>query len=198
MLETSGAEAADVILDRFIEGLFRLLQDQHRTHVVEMDLTLAQAQALNLLNAAPLTTSKLAEALGISPPAVSQLTDRLSRKQLIERQAVHGDRRTVIVAVTEKGGRIIDGFRRRRNEIFAQTLTKLGDEERTEVLNALSKIAAVIQGNEVVGLLRVNAPPRLPADQLNRRTPPQAPEASKKVGHIPVSAPTRRMRIEWD
>jgi DNA-binding MarR family transcriptional regulator len=195
-MKTTGMEAAEVILDRFIEGLFRLMLDHHQAHVVEMDLTLVQAQALKLLRAAPLPTCKLAAALRISAPAVTQLTDRLGRKQLIERQAVETDRRTVIVAVTEKGGRVIDGFRRRRNEVFAATLSRLSEKDRMEVINALSKVAALLQGNEPVRDL--STPPEFRADRSDRRTAAEAPEASKEVGHAPVSLPTRRMRIEWD
>lgn len=175
---------AEVVLDRFIEGLFRLMLDHHQSQVGEMDLTIVQAQALKLLRAAPLPTSKLALALGISAPAVTQLTDRLGRKQLIERQTVKSDRRAVMVAVTDKGGRVIDGFRKRRNEIFADTLSRLSDEDRTEVIEALRKVTAVLQGHE--------------APQLDRRTPNEPAEASKSLERAPVSLPRRRIRIEWD
>src|SRR5213593_499352 len=99
-MKPSGIEAAADILDGFVEGLFRMMLDHHQSQIMEMDLTLVQAQALKLLRAAPIPTSKLAAALGISAPAVTQLTDRLSRKKLIERQAVKNDRRAVMVAVT--------------------------------------------------------------------------------------------------
>jgi len=195
---TTGMEAAEVILDGFIEGLFRLMLDDHQTHVVEMDLTLVQAQALKLLRAAPLPTSKLAEALGISAPAVTQLTDRLGRKRLIERQAVETDRRAVIVTVTEKGGRVIDGFRKRRNEVFAGTLSRLSDRDRREVIEALSKVAAVLHEHEPIRSEGLGAPATLREDQSVRRTAAEAPAASKRGGQAPVSLPTRRMRIEWD
>lgn len=191
-------EAAEVILDGFIEGLFRLMLDDHQTQVVEMDLTLVQAQALKLLRAAPLPTSKLAAALGISAPAVTQLTDRLGRKRLIERQAVETDRRSVIVAVTEKGGRVIDGFRKRRNEVFADTLSRLSDQDRREVIDALSKVVAVLGGHEPIRREGLGVPAALREDQSDRRTAAKAPAASKRGSQAPVSLPTRRMRIEWD
>jgi DNA-binding MarR family transcriptional regulator len=195
---TTGMEAAEVILDGFIEGLFRLMLDDHQTQVVEMDLTLVQAQALKLLRAAPLPTSKLAEALGISAPAVTQLTDRLGRKRLIERQAVKTDRRAVMVAVTEKGGRLIDGFRKRRNEVFADTLSRLSDADRREVIDALSKVVAVFGEHEPIRREGLGVPATLREDQSVRRTAAEAPAASKRGSQAPVSLPTRRMRIEWD
>lgn len=186
-----------VVLDRFIEGLFGLMLDQHQAQVVEVDLTLVQAQALKLLRASPLPTSKLAAALGISAPAVTQLTDRLSRKNLIERQTIETDRRAVIVAVTRKGGQVIDGFRNRRNEIFADTLSRLSDEDRTEVILALSKLVAVLHGREPLPSEGLSAA-AFRADQRERRTAIEPSAASKDVGRPPVSLPTRRMRIEWD
>ena len=197
-MKATGMETAEVILDEFIEGLFRLMLDDHQTQVVEMDLTLVQAQALKLLRAAPLPTSKLAAALGISAPAVTQLTDRLGRKRLIERQAVKTDRRAVMVAITEKGGRVIDGFRKRRNQVFADTLSRLSDEDRREVIDALSKVVAVLGGHELVQFDGLSAPAALRPDRSVRRTAAEAPEASKGRGQAPVSLPTRRMRIEWD
>ena len=179
------------VLDQFVEGLFRVMLDHHHARVSEMDLTLVQAQALRLLRAEPLPTSKLAVALGISPPAVTQLTDRLGRKRLIERRTVKNDRRAVIVAVTEKGERVVDGFRRRRNEVFADTLSRLSDDDLAEVVAALSKVAAVLRGSD--------APAPVRAAPRQERTAVATSEASKEGGTAPVSRPTiRRMRIEWD
>jgi DNA-binding MarR family transcriptional regulator len=194
----AGEEGVEVVLDGFVEGLFRLMLDHHQSQVVEMDLTLVQAQALKLLRTAPLPTSKLAAALGISAPAVTQLIDRLGRKRLIERHAVKTDRRAVMVAVTEKGGRVIDGFRKRRNEVFAETLSRLNDADRVEVIDALSKVVAVLHGYEPIPREGLSAPAGLQADQSVRRTAAEAPEASKRSGQVPVSLRAKRMRIEWD
>jgi len=191
-------ETVEEVLDEFIEGLFRLMLDHHQTQVVEMDLTAVQAQALKLLRAEPLPTSKLAAALGISPPAVTQLTDRLSRKRLIERQAVKSDRRTVMVAITARGVLVIDGFRQRRNEIFADTLSRLSDGDRTDVILALSKVAAVLHEREPVTRAALSAPAAVRADRVKGRTAIEPSEASQEVVRVPVSPPTRRMRIEWD
>lgn len=188
----------EVVLDRFVEGLFRLMLDHHQTQVVEVDLTMVQAQALRLLRSTPLPASKLASALGISAPAVSQLTDRLGRKQLIERQTLDGDRRAVMVAVTGKGERVIDGFRKRRNEIFAETLSRLSDQDRTEVVAALKKVAAVLQGAATAGPEDLGAPSSFRSYRLDRQTANESAEASKDVERGPVNPPKRRIRIEWD
>jgi DNA-binding MarR family transcriptional regulator len=197
----AGIEAATEILDGFVEGLFRLMLDHHQSQVMEMDLTLVQAQALKLLRAEPLPTSKLAAALGISAPAVTQLTDRLGRKKLIVRQPMQSDRRAVMVAVTEKGGRVVDIFRRRRSEVFAGALSRLSNEDRMEVIGALGKVTAALQWQEPVPPQSLRVPAGVGTRQTERRTADDAGKASKELGRVgqePVSRPTKRMRIEWD
>jgi DNA-binding MarR family transcriptional regulator len=193
-------EVFEVVLDDFIEAVFRLMLEHHHAQIIGMDLTLVQAQALRLLRAEPLSTSRLAAGLGISAPAVTQLTDRLGRKNLIERRAVKTDRRAVIVALTEKGGGLIDGLRRRRNEVFAGTLSQLAEDDRREVIGALSKVAAVLNGRPAErGGDRSAGLAARPKRGVGGRTAVGAPQASKEVGEGPVSLPTkRRMRIEWD
>jgi DNA-binding MarR family transcriptional regulator len=170
------------ILDRVAEGLFRMMLEHHQRHLVEMELTLPQAQALRLLRESPLATSKLAASIGISAPAVSQLTDRLVRKRLIERQSKDTDRRSVILSLTVKGAQVVDGIRARRNQVFREVLSRLSDEDSRQAIAALSKIASVLEAGAV----------------RQMRTPVQVIEASKKAGQAPVGLAARRMRIEWD
>ena len=198
MSEMEG-KAVGAILDRFVEGLFRLMLDHHRTQVVEMDLTVVQAQTLTLLRGAPFPTTRLAASLGISAPAMTQLTNRLVHKRLIERRPVDSDRRAVIIELTEQGKRVVDRFRKRRSEVFAEALSRLEDLDRAEVIDALSKVVDALEGHDATRPVPAD-PPRL--EQLKTRTPVQPAEASKKVGDTvgdtTVRPPVRRMRIEWD
>lgn len=189
-------EAVGMILDRFIEDLFRLMLDHHRTHVVEMDLTVVQAQTLTLLRGAPVTTTRLATSLGISAPAMTQLTDRLARKRLIERQSADGDRRAVMIALTEQGKRVVDRFRKRRSEVFAEALSRLNDLDRAEVIDALSKVVDALEAHDENRVPPASHPIRI--EQLKTRTAVQPAEASQKVGQGTVRPTVRRMRIEWD
>jgi DNA-binding MarR family transcriptional regulator len=185
------------VVDEFVEGLFWLMLDHYQAQVVEMDLTLVQAQALKLLRAAPLATSQLAAALGISAPAVTQLTDRLLRKHLIERQAAKSDRRSVIISINDKGKGVIDESRKRRNEVVAYTLLRLGDDDRAEVIGALGKLAGVLGGRGPLQSVGSIAPGSR-VDKVEGRTNDEPPEASKERIQATVSLQKRRMRIEWD
>jgi DNA-binding MarR family transcriptional regulator len=197
-------EEIGMVLDRFVEGLFRLMLDHHRTHVLEMDLTLVQAQAIALLRGSPFPTSRLADSLGISAPAMTQLTDRLIRKRLIERRPHHADRRTVIIALTEQGQRVVDRFRKRRGEVFAEVLSRLNDLDRAEVVDALGKVVQTLEGHGQGGAIPTEKSIRIERSvgQTRPRTAVQPAEASKKLEQGPLSPPAsppvRRMRIEWD
>jgi len=179
-----------------------MMLDHHRTHVLEMELTVAQVQALTQLRVEAVSTAGLAASLNISAPAVTQLTDRLVRKRLIERRSVEADRRSVAVALTPEGRRVVDTFRRRRSEVFAQALDRLGGDDRSEVIKALEKIAAVLDTREA----RDSGHPSktddpvgsIEAESAGARTAPEPAEASKRAGKTPAGQPVKRMRIEWD
>lgn len=190
----------ETVLDRFVEGIFRLMLEHHQKQVVVMDLTLTQAQALRLLCSAGLPTGRLAAALGISAPAVTQLTDRLVRKQLIERRTNEGDRRWVTIELTAKGKTVMDGFRERRSQIFGEALERLSENDRKQVVEVLSKLTAVIESPEQEQPEPAGRPRRRPID---RRTPPEPSQASKSVDQTtvdqePARRPAQRMKIEWD
>lgn len=188
--------AVGVILDRFVEGLFHLMLDHHRAHVVEMDLTVVQAQTLTLLRREPLPTTRLASSLGISAPAMTQLTDRLVRKHLIERRSTGRDRRTVIIELTPQGRHVVDRFRKRRSEVFGEALSRLEESDREEVIDALGKMVVALESHSGRTGTRSDEPVR--SEHLQKRTAAQPAEASKKVGEIATNPPVRRMRIEWD
>jgi len=190
----------EAILDRFVEGIFRLILEHHQRQVVVMDLTLTQAQALRLLRSSGLPTSRLAAALGISAPAVTQLTNRLVRKDLIERHSTEGDRRWVNIELTEKGRLVMDGFRQRRNDVFGEALSRLNDDDRTQAIEVLSKLTAVIEAPEQARPELVERPHR---EAIEMQTAVEPSHASKRgdqprVDQGPATRPAKRMKIEWD
>lgn len=145
----SEAERLEGILNSFAEVMSMILLDLHQQHLAELDLTLPQAQVLRVLRrSGTVPTGRLAAELRISAPAVTQLTDRLIRKGLIERQTPAGDRRTVLVALSGKGKRLVDQFRKRRREIFSGALARLEETERAEVIASLEKVVAALEQYE--------------------------------------------------
>jgi len=190
------------IVDRVVDGLFILILDHHHRHLSEMELTLPQAQALRLLRGAPVSTSNLALSLGISPPAVSQLTDRLVRKHLIQRRAGERDRRAVTVELSEKGKRLIDGLRVRRNSVFGEVLLRLTEEDRKGVIESLDKLVRVLPADTIRGQTPDGASTKRTRARIQReprRTADQPPITSNIVEEVQAVTPKpKRMRIEWD
>jgi DNA-binding MarR family transcriptional regulator len=144
MREVAASGSVEGILNDFAEQMSGLMIDHYQRHLAELELTLPQAHALRILRRAPLTTGRLAEELGISAPALTQLTDRLARKELIERRASEGDRRCVIVALTAKGTSLVDEFRARRGEAFSEALACLTESEQEQVSKALELVVGAL------------------------------------------------------
>jgi DNA-binding MarR family transcriptional regulator len=136
------------ILNHFAEAMSGLLIDQHQKHVAELDLTLLQAQVLRVLRRGALPTGQLAAELRISAPAITQLTDRLARKGLIERRPAVDDRRTVLVALSAKGRRLVDQFRKRRADLFSKALAELSEGEQEQIVEALGKVVTLLESHQ--------------------------------------------------
>jgi DNA-binding MarR family transcriptional regulator len=139
---------AEEVLNSFAEVMSRLLIERYQRHLAELDLTLLQAQVLRALRRGSLLTGRLAEELHISAPALTQLTDRLVRKGLIERQAAADDRRCVLVSLSARGKRLVDQFRRQRNDIFEGALAYLSDAEQAQIVEGLSKVIVALERYE--------------------------------------------------
>ena len=133
------------VLNSFAEVMSALMIDQYQKHIAELDLTFPQAQVMRILRRGPLPTGQLAGQLKTSAPAITQLTDRLIRKGLINRTAAVDDRRCVIVALSVHGRQLVDQFRQRRREIFSRALEHLSTEEQAEINEALVKVVAALE-----------------------------------------------------
>lgn len=198
----------EAVLNRFAEAMFRLMLEHHQRQAVEMALTLPQAQALKLLYGGPRSTGDLAASLHISAPAVTQLTDRLMRKQLIERQAADGDRRSVMIALTERGRRAVESFRERRHTIISGALAFLDDLDRAQIVLALSKLVGALEQFEAV--IQQQTSEKRPFAVIARResemeaaageaqTAPTVAAASKKSDQWKAGNANRKVRMEWD
>jgi MarR family transcriptional regulator, organic hydroperoxide resistance regulator len=193
MANSRGREA-EAILDRFVETMFRLMVDHHQKHVVELDLTMPQAQALRVLHRGPLCTGELAAVLRISAPAVTQLTNRLNRKQLIERRMADGDRRSVMVALTDRGRRAVDTFRERRNTIFGGALSHLDDEDRSQIVSALAKMVKALEEYGAEKAIQET----IARQDYETQTADQHVDASNSISRAKPGYARAKMRMEWD
>jgi DNA-binding MarR family transcriptional regulator len=153
MLSAAQMEIEEV-LNNFAEFMSGLMIDRHQRHVAELELTLPQVQALRVLRRGPVPTGQLAAELGCSAPAITQLTDRLIRKGLIERRTAESDRRTVLIALSAKGTSVVDEFRHRRSRIFCEALGRFSDKEQAEIIKALKMVTTALEDCETEAITK--------------------------------------------
>jgi DNA-binding MarR family transcriptional regulator len=144
----SAKDRVEEVLNGFSDVMSLLMIDHYQKQISELELTLPQAQVLRVLRHGPVPTGQLASELRISAPAITQLTDRLIRKGLIERRAAADDRRCVIVALSERGARLVNQFRKRRCDIFRHALADLSEADRKQVIEVLRRVVAALEKYE--------------------------------------------------
>jgi MarR family transcriptional regulator, lower aerobic nicotinate degradation pathway regulator len=110
------------------------------TLMTEAGLTLPQVLFLTRLRqAGESTPSELAERLNMSPPAVSQMVDRLFKLGFLTRSEDAGDRRRKRLAVTPAAERMLDKLVRARAAEYAKGTARLSPALRRELAAALAK-----------------------------------------------------------
>ncbi|HEX3909461.1 MAG TPA: MarR family transcriptional regulator [Solirubrobacteraceae bacterium] len=106
------------------------------------EVTLTQYRSLVVLaSRGQQSLGALAELLGVTPPTVSRMCDRLARKQLILRRADASDRRQIRVALSARGRRLVEEVTRRRRKEIAQLLASMSAAEQASVAASLQRLA---------------------------------------------------------
>ena len=93
----------------------------------------------------PLTPSELASRERIQRPTATRVLSRLEEEGLIQRTADLYDRRSSLVAVTEKGSALLDELRTRKTAFLAARLETLEPEERAALERAADILERVLE-----------------------------------------------------
>jgi DNA-binding MarR family transcriptional regulator len=95
--------------------------------------------------AGPMSLAELARAEQVRPPTMSRLVDALVRGGLVTREAKPGDRRSVVIAATGEGRKLLEAGRERRVRALLEKLGTLAESERralargVEILERLTR-----------------------------------------------------------
>ena len=129
-----------------------ILELQRATHatlqvlsarLVDLDLTPSELNALgNLADGTGRTVSELGAAVGSRPTTLTGVLDRLERRGLITRGARPGDRRAVLITLTDDGAATAAVITRAIADLEAETLGGLpapAVEAALTVLRALTR-----------------------------------------------------------
>jgi DNA-binding MarR family transcriptional regulator len=133
--------ARQVIVDEFAEFM-RLLHCGGGRAVLwaDVDLTLPQLKLLGLLARRPdgLAGRELANALGVGPPAVTALVERLVEPGYARRDEDPHDRRITRVRLTASGQALLERFFGGRQERLVEILAQLEPDQLETVLRAVN------------------------------------------------------------
>jgi DNA-binding MarR family transcriptional regulator len=130
------------LLQEFVNRVSHL-QGKTLTILTEESVTLPQILLLRRLQQIGQSTpSELAEGMRMSPPAVSQMIDRLFLLGLLTRTEAPDDRRRKNLAVTPKGRRILQRIRKARASEYAAGTSMLSPKVRLELKELLRKALA--------------------------------------------------------
>lgn len=107
------------------------------------DLTIPQFHTLNHLAACEglCKMSDLARATHQSAASLTGVVDRLLDKRLVERARPEGDRRQVMVTVTERGRTLLVAIAQARRDEMRLVLGELEPDELSELLRLLGAVA---------------------------------------------------------
>ncbi|MFC9590275.1 MarR family winged helix-turn-helix transcriptional regulator [Streptomyces sp. NPDC056944] len=116
------------------------------TELVDLDLTPSETNALAILaDGRGRTVSELGAAAGTRPTTLTSVLDRLERRGHLTRGTRPGDRRVVVVELTESGRLTADTIRRTIAEVETRALDGLSAEAVAgfhAVLRALAEVPA--------------------------------------------------------
>ena len=127
------------LLQEFVNRVSHL-QGHTLTVLTEESVTLQQVLLLRRLQQmGESTLSDLAARMRMSPPAVSQMIDRLFALDLLTRVEAEEDRRRKKVSVTRKGQALLERIRRARAAEYAAGVSGLSTKVRADLLSVLRR-----------------------------------------------------------
>jgi DNA-binding MarR family transcriptional regulator len=95
--------------------------------------------------AGPLSLAELAAAEQVRAPTMSRLVDALLEAGLVTRETVAEDRRSVRIAVTEAGRRLMEAGRERRVKALLDRLRKISDSEKRALARGVQILEQVLR-----------------------------------------------------
>jgi DNA-binding MarR family transcriptional regulator len=102
-----------------------------------MDLPVRQLKVCLALLSGSCSMSEIGRAIGMSPSAVTQVSDRLERRGMVERVLPEGDRRVRKLRLTTKGLRLMRTHEEKQLRRIAGALDRLADKEVEQLMVGL-------------------------------------------------------------
>ena len=111
-----------------------------------LNLTIGQLKSLFFIDSEGSTNfRKLATALGVTPPDVTRIVDRLVEQGLVSRRENPEDRRMQLLQATKKGKSLLAKLRENKTTHLYRILTHLSTEELSTIAQGLGSLVRAAQ-----------------------------------------------------
>ncbi|MDR4887331.1 MarR family transcriptional regulator [Fredinandcohnia sp. QZ13] len=85
--------------------------------------------------------SDIAKALGLTPPTLTHLSNKLVKRELVVRKQDESNRRVIYLEITEKGYEVLNEANEEGKKLRRKLFESLTDEERNQLLNIYEKLS---------------------------------------------------------
>ena len=109
--------------------------------LTELSVSPGHIQVLIALTRGPRSVGQLAEELGVSPPAATQLVDRLAEHGMVRRRNDPSDRRVVLVDYVEGMHEVAGSIVAKRRRPLEAAMSKMTDDEARAFVKGLRLVA---------------------------------------------------------
>ena len=133
--------AGDESLAEALTAIARQLRARSVETLAPWDITPAHLRALSTLaRHGTMRLSELSDHLQIAPRTATEVVDALQSRDLVRRRADPGDRRAILVEVTERGAGVLAETRAARRAEAGRIFGRLSLADRAELARLLSKL----------------------------------------------------------
>ena len=140
--DTGSADpAGDEALADAFGAVARQLREKSAETLAPWDITPAHLRALRTLSRhGTMRLSELSDRLQVAPRTATAVVDALEARGLVRRRADPGDRRAILVEVTEHGAGVLAEIRAARGTEAGRVFGRLTPADRAELARILSKV----------------------------------------------------------
>lgn len=96
-----------------------------------------------------MTAGEIAREVSLSQSTVTGILDRLQKRQLISRRRSDGDKRRIMVRITDEGKRILEEAPPLMQETFVERFSNLQEWEQSMILSALQRMVSLMDAKAI-------------------------------------------------